>query len=208
MSSLAAQPAPGLARRPLDAELVHRCVAGEAGAARLLHAQYYPAAAAFLRKLGTRPEEIEDACQEVFLQFFRYLPSFRGEAEIKTWLYRLCVTEARRTRRKRRVTAALASILRRETREEVVPAAAQSDATILRAVQGALDRMSDKNRLVFVLFEMEGLPGKTVAEIAGCPPATVWRRLHDARRVFRETLGLDGEAGGDGGGPAADGGGA
>lgn len=203
MSSLAAHPVGGLSRRPhpadLHASLIGRCVAGEAAAARLLHAQLYPVAAAFLRKLGTRAEELEDACQEVFLQFFRYLASFRGEAEIKTWLYRLCVTEARRVRRRRRLGAALATLLRRERPEEAVPAAARTDASMLRMVQAALDRMSDKNRLVFVLFEMEGLSGKAVAEIAGCPEATVWRRLHDARRVFRETSGLEpSSSGGEG----------
>ena len=191
MSSLAAQPAPGLARRPLDAELVHRCVAGEAGAARLLHAQYYPAAAAFLRKLGTRPEEIEDACQEVFLQFFRYLARFRGDAELKTWLYRLCVTEARRVRRRRKVGARVSAFLLREAPGEAAPSSAYNEAAAARLVACALDRMSEPHRLVFVLFEMEGLPGRQVAEIAGCPEATLWRRLHDARRVFRETLGIE-----------------
>src|SRR5262245_40483024 len=76
----------------VDAELLSRYVAGERAAARPLHAHYYPVAAAFLRKLGVRAEEIEDACQEVFLQFFRYLSSFRGDAELTSWLYRLCVT--------------------------------------------------------------------------------------------------------------------
>src|SRR5450631_676766 len=84
--------------RAVDVELVERCVRGEGAAAHALHEKYYSAAAAFLRKLGARPDEMEDACQEVFLQFFRYLPSFRGEAQIKTWLFRLCITEARRAR--------------------------------------------------------------------------------------------------------------
>jgi DNA-directed RNA polymerase specialized sigma24 family protein len=40
---------------------------------------------------------------------------------------------------------------------------------------------------------MEGLPGKQIAEIVKCPEATVWRRLHYARRTFRVALGLDAE---------------
>jgi RNA polymerase sigma-70 factor, ECF subfamily len=191
LESVATQPARVLPRCALDADLVQRCVVGERAAARALHARYYPVAAAFLRKLGTRPEEIEDAGQEVFLQFFRYLASFRGEAQLKTWLYRLCVTEARRLRRRRRLGAALAAVLMRERREEAIPAAASSEATMRKLVERALDRMGEGHRLVFVLFEMEGVPGKQVAEIARCPEATVWRRLHDARRVFRETLGLE-----------------
>ena len=82
-----------------QATLVHRCVSGEPDAWRALHTHYRPIAGAFLRKLGVEGEELEDACQEVFLQMFRYLPRFRGEAQIKTWLYRLCVTSRAGTHR-------------------------------------------------------------------------------------------------------------
>jgi RNA polymerase sigma-70 factor (ECF subfamily) len=192
MAVLATHPAsPRPAPRVADADLIRRCVAGDAAAARALHAHYHPVAAAFLRKLGARPEEVEDAAQEVFLQFFRYLARFRGDAELKTWLYRLCVTEARRVRRRRKVGARVSAFLLREAPGEAAPSSAYNEAAAARLVACALDRMSEPHRLVFVLFEMEGLPGRQVAEIAGCPEATLWRRLHDARRVFREALGID-----------------
>jgi len=169
-------------------------VAGDASAWRAFHRTYYPIAAAFLRKLGARPGEIEDACQEVFLQAHRYLPSFRGEAEVKTWLYRLCVTEARRLRRRGRLGQLVRSWLTTgSTEAQVAPPATRSDDTILALVQRALDAMNEGERLVFVLFEMEGLPGKDVAAIAACTEATLWRRLHQARKTFRAVLG-DGES--------------
>jgi RNA polymerase sigma-70 factor (ECF subfamily) len=186
-------PAAMTAPRANDRDLIAACVGGDGEAARSLHVRYHAIASAFLRKLGTRPGELEDACQEVFLRFFRYLPSFRGEAELKTWLYRLCITEARRARRKRRIGQVLEVLLvqRRSQENEQVPAAARSDATLARLCGTALDRMGEGLRLVFVLYEMEGLSGKQIAEIAGCPEATVWRRLHDARRLFRTALDVD-----------------
>ena len=172
-------------------DLVARCLSGEGAAAHALHEKYYPVAAAFLRKLGARPDEMEDACQEVFLQFFRYLPSFRGEAQIKTWLFRLCISEARRARRRRRVRATLATLLGRELPQEtVVPPATASEATLRRQVETGLDRLSEGHRLVFVLLEMEGLPANQVAELARCSEATVWRRVGEVRRRCREMLGL------------------
>jgi len=174
-----------------SSDLVARCLSGEGAAAHALHEKYYPAAAAFLRKLGARPDEMEDACQEVFLQFFRYLPSFRGEAQIKTWLFRLCISEARRARRRRRVRATLATLLGRELPQEaVVPPATASEATLRRRVESGLDRLSEGHRLVFVLLEMEGLPANQVAELARCSEATVWRRVGEVRRRCREMLGL------------------
>jgi RNA polymerase sigma-70 factor (ECF subfamily) len=176
----------------VDADLVHRNLEGDAEAARTLHARYHSIAASFLRKLGVQAGDIDDACQEVFLQFFRYLPSFRGEAELKTWLYRLCITEARRARRRGRIGATLRALLAREQAgHDRVPPATLSEETMAHLCQDALDRMSAGHRLVFVLYEMEGVPGKQIAEIAGCPVATVWRRLHDARHVFRKALGLE-----------------
>ena len=83
-----------------DDALVPRVAAGEDTAWRAFHRHYYPIAAAFLRKLGVHEADMEDACQEVFLRTHRYLPSFRGEAQIKTWFYRLCATEATRVRRR------------------------------------------------------------------------------------------------------------
>jgi RNA polymerase sigma-70 factor, ECF subfamily len=177
-------------RRALDADLIHKTLAGDPAAGRDLHRHYLPVAISFLRKLGTRPDEIEDACQEVFLQFFRHLASFRGEAELKTWLFRLCITEARRVRRRRKVGASLAALLRREPPSDAVPPASRSDATIQELVKRALDRMEPEQRRAFILFEVEGLTGKEVAEIAGRSLPSTFRRLYEAQRVFQETLDL------------------
>jgi RNA polymerase sigma-70 factor (ECF subfamily) len=171
-----------------EAALVGRCVSGDERAWRELHSVYYPVAGAFLRKLGVRERELEDATQEVFVQLFRCLPEFRGEAQLKTWLYRLCATQARRARRFRAVTERLSEWFGlsapRATLQEL------GDDLARERVSRALDQLSDGDRLVLVLFELEGLSGADVAGIVGCPVATVWRRLHYGRRRFREALGI------------------
>lgn len=179
---------PHPARSP-QAALVGRCVSGEADAWRDLHRTTYPVAAAFLRKLGVGDGDLEDACQEVFVQMFRYLPTFRGQAELTTWLYRLCATEAGNVRRRFRVGDTLRRLLRRELASTPpVTGPALSDEMARRKVEAALGALSPGERLVFVLYEMEGLKGEQIAEIAGCPVATVWRRLHYARQTFQDAL--------------------
>jgi RNA polymerase sigma-70 factor (ECF subfamily) len=169
--------------------LVTRCVSGEADAWRALHAKYHPVVAAYLRKLGVPEWEREDACQEVFLQTFRYLPAFRGAAQLRTWLYRLCITEARKLRQRRRQSDAARAALEGEScRAPVQSGAAMSERWAHQKVGAALGALTQGERLVFALFEMRGLAGKEIAEIAGCPVATVWRRLHDARQTFREVI--------------------
>ena len=73
-------------------------------------------------------------------------------------------------------------------RESLVSSVSFCEPTAQRRIAAALDRLSEKERRVFVLYEMEGLPGKQVAEIVGCTEATLWRRLHEARQVFRQAL--------------------
>jgi hypothetical protein len=57
----------------IEDSLVRNCVAGTPDAWRALHRRYYPVAMAFLRKLGTRDADADDACQDVFVELFRYL---------------------------------------------------------------------------------------------------------------------------------------
>jgi RNA polymerase sigma-70 factor, ECF subfamily len=173
--------------------LVGRCVSGERQAWRDLHRTYYPVMAAFLRKLGVRDAELEDACQDVFVRLHRYLPGFRGGAELKTWLYRLCATEAGRVRQKRRVSEALGFILRHQLAADPPVSRQELPADLARRkVEAALGVLKPPERLVFVLYEFEGLSGERIAKIAECPVATVWRRLHYARKAFQSAI----EAGG------------
>jgi RNA polymerase sigma-70 factor (ECF subfamily) len=164
--------------------LVERCVAGEASAWRELHRTFYPTVRTFLRRMGVEGGENEDACQEVFVQVFRSLPRFEHRAELKTWLYRLCLTQASRARRRRalRLRVHLGALWGRPAE----PQATQewSEPQMGQRIGDALGRMKPHHREVFVLYELEALSGEEVAAILGCPEPTVWRRLHHARREF------------------------
>ena len=172
----------------INGSLLDECIEGDETAWRLLHRLCYPRAAAFLRKLGVRELDLEDAAQEVFVQLFRYLPSFRREAELSTWLYRICISQARSVRRRQRVTDTLSRLLLLGTAPTLVSTPSLPDEIARRRVEAALSKMTERDRTVFVLYEMEGVPGKRIAEIVDSPEATVWRRLHGARQVFRQAL--------------------
>jgi RNA polymerase sigma-70 factor (ECF subfamily) len=172
----------------LESSLLDDCLEGDESAWRQLHRLCYPRAAAFLRKLGVSELDLEDAAQDVFVQLFRYLPSFRREAQLSTWLYRICISQARSVRRRKRVTQTLARLLTLGTAPMLVSTPSLPDAVVRRRVEAALSKMTDGDRTVFVLYEMEGVPGKRIAEIVDSPEASVWRRLHGARQVFRRAL--------------------
>lgn len=166
--------------------LLTRCVRGEDQAWRDLHRDYHPVAARFLRRMGVLPGELDDACQEVFVQIFRYLARFEQRSDFKTWLYKLCLSQAGRVRRRRRLHTALDWLLGRGD----VPGTHElewSASQTAQRVRQVLERMKPMHQEVFVLFELEGVAGEQIARILRCRPATVRRRLHYARQEF-ETL--------------------
>ncbi|HYP77478.1 MAG TPA: RNA polymerase sigma factor [Polyangiaceae bacterium] len=171
-----------------ESPLLLACVRGNHEAWRSLHFRYYPVTMAFLRKLGVRESDLDDASQEVFLQMHRYLPRFRGNSELKTWLYRLCITQARHLRRRRRMGETLRSwfSLSPESVQPSSPGFCEESAR--RRMQAALETLNEGDRLAVVLYDLEGLAGRQVAEILHCKEATLWRRLHYARKKFVQAL--------------------
>jgi RNA polymerase sigma factor (sigma-70 family) len=152
-------------RARVDATLLDACICGDSAAWRRLHRLCFPRAAAFLRKLGVGQLDLDDAAREVFVQLFRYLPRFRREAELSTWLYRICISQARSVRRRKRLSHALSRLLSCAPSPTLVSTPSLPDEVVRRRVEAALSRLSDGDRTVFVLYEMEGVPGKRIAEI-------------------------------------------
>jgi RNA polymerase sigma-70 factor, ECF subfamily len=140
----------------------------------------------FLIRLGVRPTHVEDARQEVFLEAFRYLPSFRGECSMKTWLYRICVSQARRARKKETVRSVLLAMVGQTAEALQSTRGELTSQQSVELVESALKTLKSGDREVFVLFELEGLPGTEIARVLEIPEATVWRKLHYARERFRE----------------------
>ena len=167
-------------------DLLDGCVAGSAAAWRSLHQRYHRTALSVLRRLGVPAAHLEDACQEVFVDVFRYLPRFRREADFRTWLYRICLSRARVARRRARVWSLFARLSPQVGPDLVEQPFDEGQAG--RQLARTLERLSEAERVVFVLFELEGLSGQEIAEVIERPAATVFRRLHDARKRFSAAL--------------------
>jgi RNA polymerase sigma-70 factor, ECF subfamily len=172
-----------------DDSLLGRCVAGDRSAWRQLHGTLQPTIVAFLRQMGVAAEDVDDVCQDVLLQIARYLPHFEHRSELKTWVYKICASQATRLRRKHTMRGALARML-----AWITPTASPGPSATLTALDAqremelALQRMSEKQRVVFVLFELHGMAGDEIARVVGSPPATVRGRLREARLLFAQSL--------------------
>jgi RNA polymerase sigma-70 factor (ECF subfamily) len=141
-----------------------------------------------LRYLGVPESELMDAAQEVFLVVNRRHREFEGRSSLSTWIRQICLRVALSTRRRRG--------RRREDVLEQPPDAgvdADQHALIERREQRAilnrlLDALDDDQRAVIVLYEIELLPMREVAETVGCPLQTAYSRRKAALERLRAAL--------------------
>jgi RNA polymerase sigma-70 factor (ECF subfamily) len=151
---------------------------------------YADTVARWVHRLGGPGIDLEDCVHEVFLVVQSRLARFRGDAKITTWLYRITHNVARNQRRKLRFRRWLSGTPDEAAGDqpEPGPSAAEELETAQRrqALYAVLDRMSDKYRTAFILFELEQLSGAEVAHLMGARPETVWVWLHRARAQFRK----------------------
>lgn len=141
-----------------------------------------------MRRLGVREADAEDLCQEVFVVVHRRLPEFEGRSSLRTWIYGIAIRVASDHRRRAHV--------RRERPTEELPEERRSAPQMkelereqARALlDAALSELDDDKRAVFVLYEIEGLEMKEVAEAVGCPLQTAYSRLHAARKRVTEAV--------------------
>lgn len=150
----------------------------------IVFADVYREHAAFVwrsvRRLGVRPGDVQDACQEVFLVVHAKLGEFHG-GSMRAWLFAIAVRVAADYRKR--------SFVKREATGDDVPEQAvdetQTSAIERQEALGVLDTilasLDDDKRTVFILFELEQMPMQEVASAVGCPLQTAYTRLHAAR---------------------------
>jgi RNA polymerase sigma-70 factor (ECF subfamily) len=141
-----------------------------------------------LRHLGIAHADIEDATQEVFVVVHKRLDDYEERASVRAWLYAICLricSKHRRSRRRRRE-----DILEQLPEVGVEPDQEQGmqRQEALRLGWQLIEALPDKQRTVFVMYEVEYLSMAEIAEIIGCPLQTAYARLHKARERVRAEL--------------------
>jgi RNA polymerase sigma-70 factor, ECF subfamily len=147
------------------------------------------------RMLG-RSDHLEDLAQEVFLRLWRGLDHFRGEAQIKTYLYRIITHVAIDERKRRaRLIAMAVSIDDPEIglAHQLVSSEPGADETVSLAelnagLSAAFTELKDIERNALVLYHQEELSYQEVAAVLGVPLNTVRTHLHRGRERLRTAL--------------------
>jgi RNA polymerase sigma-70 factor (ECF subfamily) len=131
--------------------------------------------------------DVEDLVQEVFVVVHRKLPAFEGRASITSWLFAICHRVVGAQARKERVRRVFLDVFKNDDTERpppIDPFEALEHGERRERVSKVLSRLAWKKKVVLLMFEVEGWSCADIAQALEIPVATVYTRLHHARRDF------------------------
>lgn len=181
----------------MEAEIIERLRAGDAQAFAWLVAEYQNRVLNTCYRFLHDREEAEDVAQEVFLEVHRSVGSFRGEAKLSTWIYRIAVTRSlnviRRRGRKKRLAVVKALLGLGGAEEPRAPESADPARELeqrerLHLLEEAIRRLPEKQGVAFTLSQCEDLASRQVAEVMGLSLAAVDALVHRAKAGLRRQL--------------------
>ena len=193
-------PIEGVSDKLSDAELAKRIAGKDHEAFRVLMKRHNQMLYRAARSILKNEAEAEDAVQEAYLQAYRAMGDFRGDAKLSTWLVRIAVNEAITRLHKH---ARRAEVIRLEGDDSQdqhssedsmndsppeLPERAALRAETRRLLEAKIDQLPEAFRTVFVLRAVEEMTVEETATVLGIPEATVRSRFFRAKGMMREFL--------------------
>ena len=173
-----------------DPDLVAACARGERAALGILFDRHHDRVRGFLARMsGTDERDLDDLVQQTFEAVPRAARRFDGRGQVSTWLIGVANNVARHhvrsEMRRKRFSATVA--------DSPLPGTADGGSDVLareRAarLEAAIAGLPPKLREAFILVYLEGVSGRDVAGLVGAREGTVWKRLHEARALLRQSL--------------------
>lgn len=142
-----------------------------------------------IRRFTCSHDDTDDVLQDVLLKVWAALPSFRGEARLFTWIYRIATNEALNFVR----TARFKALLSRESLDSIMERKIDEDPhfdgdKMQRELMKAINRLPAKQRAVFSLRWFEELPYETISEITGTSVGALKASYHHAYEKIKAEL--------------------
>ena len=169
-----------------ESRLIQDAIDGDEAAMRQLWSRHAPHIDVVVRRLvGDDLDLAADVAQEVWIQIFRALPGYRGDAQFSTWAHRIAVNRTLNALRSRRRL----SDIETEVQEDSAMVEIDTERSFLAAsIQAAAERLSPGARTVFVLHDVEGYTHEEIAERLGITSGGSKSQLFKARAKLRTLL--------------------
>jgi RNA polymerase sigma-70 factor, ECF subfamily len=168
-----------------QAMLVDRARAGDTAAFADLYRDHYRRVYALTLRLTADPGRAEELTQDTFVSAWRRLADFRGDAQFSTWLHRIAVNTVVSYQRRHRPWISWL----RDNPESLPEVAVEApSAGLARDLDGAIARLPERARQVFVLVDVEGHTHEEAGQLLGMAAGTSKAHLFRARALLREYL--------------------
>lgn len=145
-------------------------------------------------------EDAEDLAQEVFVQVFQSINSFKGESKLSTWIYRIATTKSldfeRKKKRKKRF-GFMRSIFGDDSQVVINPPDFHHPGVLLDQKENAgilfkaIDQLPENQRMAFILNKVEGLSYQEVSEVLETSVSSIESLLHRAKNNLKKILEKD-----------------
>jgi RNA polymerase sigma-70 factor, ECF subfamily len=173
----------------MDSELltIQRAIGGDEAAMRAIWSRHAPHIDVVVRRLvGGDHDLAADVAQEVWIQIFRALPTYRGDSQFGTWAHRIAVNRTLNALRQRRRLATLEAT---DVDEEIAAVEPEAERNILAAtIEAATAQLSPGARAVFVMHDVEGFTHEEIATALGITTGGSKSQLFKARAKLRKLL--------------------
>ncbi|MFN2452664.1 MAG: RNA polymerase sigma factor [Pyrinomonadaceae bacterium] len=173
-----------------DYALAQKAAAGDMHAFEQLYERHNRRVYSLCLRMTGNVQEAEDLAQEVFIQLFRKIGSFRGESAFTTWLHRLTVNQVLMHFRKRNVKMEQTTDDGETPVQVVVGTANPNQMPVVDriALDKAIAQLPPGYRTVFTLHDIEGHEHEEISRMLGCSVGTSKSQLHKARMKLRGLL--------------------
>jgi RNA polymerase sigma-70 factor, ECF subfamily len=178
-----------------EADVVHRAQQGDAAAFERLYRLHSRKVYALCLRMAGNPTDAEDLTQDVFLQLFRKIGTYRGESAFSTWLHRMSVNIVlMRFRKKPKAETSLEMITNPAEESGRLPEEFGGPDLRLNGVidrvtlQAAIDELAPGYRAMFILHDVQGYKHDEIARMLGCSAGNSKSQVHKARMQLRGSL--------------------
>ncbi len=173
-----------------DLQLARSAAHGDMGSFEELYKRHHRRVYSVCLRMLQNTSEAEDLTQDVFIQLYRKIGSFRGDSAFTTWLHRMTVNQVLMHFRKRTVKFEKTTE-EGETPDQIVTGTANPERMRIVdkiALDNAIEQLPDGYKNVFVLHDVQGFEHEEVARILGCSVGTSKSQLHKARLKLQKLL--------------------
>ena len=179
--------------QPADQALARRAGLGDRDAFAVIVTRYGPSLYRFVSRVVDEPADVEDALQETFLDAWKGLSGFRGDASLQTWLFTLarrrCYAHLKRFPESgSRPPVNLDDITDRIPARNADPAGLHIEQDLIAALDAALRMLPPRQRSVWILREIEDFTYADIATVMAVSPDAVRGLLERARTALAINL--------------------